>query len=310
LANILSLAESRVTPESPSSFIFLGDFVDRGVHDHETLLLLFRLMMEHPERVCIIPGNHDIDLKFDESMNRFRVTIEPAEYCDALNAALQRATPDARERIELARAFMRFCASRPKALFFPDGTLFSHGGFPHLDVQKDIQSLADLCLPRCLDDFLWARIAETAKTKRPNRGSRGHEFGWDTFAQFCKVANDRLNLPVRRLVRGHDHVPDRWQEYPDYADNGVPVLTINAMGRVMEGELNRPGRPHPLPVVARCVNNHLPEVIQLPLDPSEVDRAFPKEGPRSVSTTNEPAPRSTEAEHAPTSAEQATEGRP
>ena len=111
--------------------------------------------------------------------------------------------------------------------------------------------------------------------KRPNRGSRGHEFGWDTLAQFAKLAAERLGLPVKRLVRGHDHVPDRWQQYPEYAENGVPVLTVNAMGRAMDGDPpRRDGRPHPLPVVARCVPGHLPEVVMLPLNSAEVDTAF------------------------------------
>jgi|GEM_PF-2535536 len=275
LANIISHAESLATPAHPAHFIFLGDFVDRGIHDHEALLLLFRLMMDHPQRVCIIPGNHDIDLKFDESTSRFRVTIEPAEYCESLNASLRRDTPADRERVQLARAFIRFCAGRPKALFLPDGTLITHGGFPHTDAQKDISTLTDLCQPKCIDDFLWARIAESARVKRPNRGSRGHEFGWDTLVQFSRLATERLGLPVRRLIRGHDHVTDRWQEYPEYAENGVPVLTINAMGRLLDGEpTRRDGRQHPLPVVARWKPNYLPEVVVLPLDPAEVARAF------------------------------------
>lgn len=275
LANAIAYAESLATPEQPAHFLFLGDFVDRGIHDHETLLLLFGLMMGHPERVCVIPGNHDIDLQFDEKSERFRVTIDPAEYCEALNAAIGQNAADAVERIALAWAFIRFCAGRPKAVFLPDGTLFTHGGFPHIDEQKEIKVLADLCRPRCLDDFLWARIAESARVKRPNRGSRGHEFGWDTLAQFAKLAAERLGLPVKRLVRGHDHVPDRWQEYPEYAENSLPVLTINAMGRALDGDpTRRDGRPHPFPVIARCVPNHLPEVVLLPLDPAEVDRAF------------------------------------
>lgn len=275
LANAVAHAELLAAPNEPAHFLFLGDFVDRGIHDHETLLLLFGLLMAHPERVCVLPGNHDIDLLFDEKANRFRVTIDPAEYCEGLNAALARDAPDDRERVELARAFVRFCAGRPKAVFLPDGTLFAHGGFPHTDAQKDIAVLADLCRPRCRDDFLWGRIAESARVKRPNRGSRGHEFGWDTFAQFCTLAGERLDVPVRRLVRGHDHVPDRWQEYPEYADNFVPVLTLNAMGRALDGDSpRRDGRPHPLPALARYVPNHLPDVILLPLDPAEVDRAF------------------------------------
>jgi hypothetical protein len=275
LANVIAYAESRATPEQPACYLFLGDFVDRGIHDHETLLLLFGLMMAHPDRVCVVPGNHDIDLQFDKKTERFKVTIEPAEYCANLNAALTQNAPGAAERVALARAFIRFRAERPKAVFLPDGTLFTHGGFPHSDEQKEIKALADLCRPRCVDDFLWARIAESARVKRPNRGSRGHEFGWDTLAQFAKLAGERLGLPVKRLVRGHDHVPDRWQEYPEYADNGVPVLTINAMGRALDGDPpRREGRPHPYPVVARYVPDHLPEVVLLPLDSAEVERAF------------------------------------
>lgn len=280
LANIIHFTESQAAPGRAPHYLFLGDFVDRGIHDHELLLLLFGLMMAHPGRVCVVPGNHDVDLQFDGSAQRFKVTIEPAEYCDALNAARARGAREDRARVELARAFVRFCAGRPRAVFLPDGTLVAHGGFPHTDAQKDIATLSDLCSARCLDDFLWARIAETARVKRPNRGSRGHEFGWDTLVQFAKLAGERMELPVRRLVRGHDHVPDRWQEYPEYAANGVPVLTLNAMGRALDGDPpRRDGTRHPLPVVGRYVPDQLPEVVVLPLDPTEVERALGRADP-------------------------------
>ena len=275
LANIIQATESLSNPE-PAHFVFLGDFVDRGVHDHETLLLLFGLMMRHPERVCLVPGNHDVDLIYGDATGRFHVTIAPAEYCDALTRALGSGAPDDRERVELAKAFVAFCATRPRAVFLPDGTLVAHGGFPHTDVQKDLQSRAGLCSARSQDDFLWARIAETARVKRPNRGSRGHEFGWSTLAQFAEVCA-RFDIPLRRFVRGHDHVPDRWEEYPEYANNGVPVLTLNAMGRALDGDApRRDGARHPFPVVGRCRDGHLPDVVRLPLDPAEVDRAFPR----------------------------------
>ena len=114
LANIIAYTESKATPGQPAHFLLLGDFVDRGVHDHETLLLLFGLMMTHPERVCVVPGNHDIDLQFVENYGRFKVTIEPAEYCEALNASVAHGTADAAERAALAKAFIRFCAGPPE----------------------------------------------------------------------------------------------------------------------------------------------------------------------------------------------------
>ena len=276
LANIIAHAE-RVNPEGaePPAFVFLGDFVDRGRHDRETLLLLFQLILKHPNRVCIIPGNHDIDLQWDEKAEKFRVTIEPAEYCERLNNLLRSTDEKDREEVEFAKLLIAFFRKRPKAAILPDGTLLAHGGFPHTDIQAAIKKPDQLGLQYCQNDFLWARIAETAR-KRPNRGNRGHEFGWETFNQFCKVSA-QIGVPVKRFVRGHDHILARWQYYPDYVEN--PVLTINAMGRRMDGEADTPDRQHPFPVMARYVPNTLPIVVQLPLDPREVNRAFGKENP-------------------------------
>jgi hypothetical protein len=277
LANIIAHAERTAEREGePPSFLFLGDFVDRGRHDHETLLLLFQLIRKDPRRVCVVPGNHDIDLQWDDKTGRFRVTIEPAEYCERLNACLREEDPASRERVELAKLLIPFWQSRPKAVILPDGTLFAHGGFPHTDMHASLRTPADLGHKNCVNDFLWARIAESAR-KRPNRGNRGHEFGWDTFAQFCKVTTQLGVPPIKRFVRGHDHVLNRWQEYPDYAEH--PVLTLNAMGWRMEGEADPAVGPHPFPVMARHVPNQLPLVWQLPLDPNEVNRALGKELP-------------------------------
>jgi hypothetical protein len=274
LANIIAYAEHVASSEgTPPAYMFLGDLVDRGRHDHETLMLLVQLILKDPTRVCIVPGNHDIDLQWDEKAGRFRVTIEPAEYCEHLNGLLGSNEPRAREEIEFAQLLIPFWRQRPKAVVFPDGTLFAHAGFPHSDMQTLLASPADLARAQCVNDFLWARIAETAR-KRPNRGNRGHEFGWETFAGFCKKTV-QIGLPaVKRFVRGHDHVPRRWQTYPEYAEH--PVLTINAMGRRMDGEPDPAEGPHPYPVMARVAANALPLVVQLPLDPNEVNRAFGK----------------------------------
>ena len=271
LANIIAHADRVAeTEKTPASFLFLGDFVDRGRHDHETLLLLFKLATSRPERVCIIPGNHDIDLRWDESARRFRVSIEPAEYCEWLNGVTTNEPAD-REEVELAKLFVRFCQERPKAVILPDGALFAHGGFPHTDTLASLNRPQDLADPKCLSDFLWARLSESPK-KRPNRGNRGHEFGWRDFAQFCQTMAEVVKVPVRRLVRGHDHYVERWRCHAEYAES--PVLTLNAMSRCMEGEPAPSTRSHPYPVVARYVRNQLPEVFELPLSAAEVDRAF------------------------------------
>jgi hypothetical protein len=283
LANILAHAERSAANGERPAFVLLGDFVDRGLHDHETLLLLFQLVMDHPERVCIIPGNHDIDLRWDDAANKFKVTIEPAEYCDRLNGLLGHDDPAAREEVELAQLLIPFWQSRPKAVVLPDGTLLAHGGFPHTDLHDALRSPANLGDPKCVSDFMWARLSESPK-KRPNRGNRGHEFGWKDFALFCKKSEEIGLPPVKRFVRGHDHVPVRWHRPRAYGD--CPVLTLNAMGRRMDTEPPPDNGAHPYPVMARHVPGQLPEVVLLPLDPVEVGKAF---GSNPARVTDTPA---------------------
>jgi hypothetical protein len=239
--------------------VFLGDLFDDGGYGLETLLRFFELVADDPGSVCLIAGNHDEALGYDGS--RFTATVSPSDFSELLNANL------AHEWITRAgKLAVRLFARAPRALFFPDGLLVAHGGFPLVDLHAGLLERHDWNDPRCLNDFVWSRAHPKARRKMPNRTTRGSQFGYEDFAAFCDVAT-RAGRPVTHMVRGHDHVDDRWAVYPAYAAH--PVLTTVALSRQLAREAYGPYER--VPTVARWTRDALPQVFRL-LVPGEIVR--------------------------------------
>jgi hypothetical protein len=267
LALEAALALARATdaaPDRPPRLVFLGDLFDDGGHGLEVLLRVFELVAESPATTCVVAGNHDEALAFDGE--RFTASVSPSDFADRLNA----------ERDEVATRAgalaVRLFAAAPRALFFPDGLLVAHGGFPLVDLHPALEAGGDWNDPRCLSDFVWTRAHPKARKKLPNRMSRGSQFGHEDFAAFCALAT-RLGRPVTHMVRGHDHVDDRWAVYPAYAAH--PLLTTNAMSRRLPRESFGPYER--VPTVARWVPGALPQVHRLRVPGALVRELYPED---------------------------------
>jgi hypothetical protein len=258
--------------------VFLGDLFDDEGFGLEVLLRVFDLIIETPELICVVAGNHDEALSYDGT--RFASTVEPSDFAEFLNASL------AHEWIERAgKLAVRLFARAPRALFFPDGMLVAHGGFPLVDLHPKLIDSGDWNDPACLSDFVWTRAHPTARKKLPNRFSRGCQFGYEDFAAFCAVATG-LGRPVSHLVRGHDHVEERYAVYPAYQAH--PLLTTVALSRRLPRE--NIGPHERVPTVARVSERALPEVHRLHIPADIIRDVYPVPAPEDgvgVQTTGE-----------------------
>lgn len=248
--------------EAAPNIIFLGDVFDDEGFGFEVLLRIFELILAAPDRVCVIVGNHDEALAYDG--NRFASSVSPSDFADFLNANL------AHEWIERAgKLAVRLFAQAPHALFLPDGLLVSHAGFPLSDLHARLEETGDWNDPACLSDFTWTRAHPTARRKMPNRYTRGSQFGYEDFGVFCDLAA-RLGRPVTHMVRGHDHVEERYAIYPAYKVH--PILTTVALSRRLPREAFGP--PERVPTIARFVEGALPQVHRLHIPPDIVGAVF------------------------------------
>jgi hypothetical protein len=215
--------------------------------------------------LCLVAGNHDEALGYNGS--RFTATVSPSDFSDFLNENL------AHEWMGRAgKLAVRIVAGAPRALFFPDGLLVAHGGFPLRDLHERLAHTGDWNDPQCLIDFVWTRAHPRARKKLPNRTSRGSQFGYEDFAAFCELSAT-AGRPVTHMVRGHDHVEQRYEIYPAYARS--PILTTVALSRRLARELFGPFTR--APTVARWIRGSVPQVYRLHIPEEYVRRCYPEQ---------------------------------
>lgn len=246
-----------------SRIVFLGDLFDDEGFGLEVLLRIFDLICDHPARICILAGNHDEALSYDG--RKFNSSVSPSDFSDFLNAHL-----DDDWIVRAGQLSIRLFVSAPRALFFPDGLLAAHGGFPLADLQVRLRSSGNWNDTDCLTDFVWTRAHPTARKKLPNRYTRGCQFGYEDFRDFCEFARS-LGRPVSHMVRGHDHVEERFAFYPAYAAH--PILTTVALSRRLSREFLGPYER--APTVGLYVEGCLPQVFRLHIPADLIQAAYP-----------------------------------
>jgi hypothetical protein len=240
--------------------VLLGDLVDDEGDAYALAIRVLRLL-QTGRSIVWIAGNHDEALQWHPE-GRFTAAVSPGDFADWLNGL---STPLS---TAVGRCFVESAARAPRALFFEDGLLAAHGGFPHADLLPTLDTAAALGSAAALQDFVWTR-AHRGRRKQPNRHSKGCQYGYVNFHEF-RARTGELGIAVERVVRGHDHEEQRFRILGEY-----PLLTINSLTHRLPRE---GGGYFRNACIARYRANELPQVHRLCLPEDVVRRVYPEPG--------------------------------
>ncbi|KAG9443830.1 hypothetical protein H6P81_015170 [Aristolochia fimbriata] len=202
-----------------ASYLFLGDYVDRGKQSLETICLLLAYKVKYPDKLFLLRGNHE-DSKvnkiygfYDECKRRFNVRLWKM-FTDCFNCL-------------------------PVAALVEEKILCMHGGLsPELQTLKQIDEIerpTEIPESGLLCDLLWSDPDPTVEGWGYNDRGISCTFGPDKLVEFL----DKNELDL--ICRGHQVVEDGYKFFatrrlvtifsaPNYGgtfDNAGALLSVN-----------------------------------------------------------------------------------
>ena len=263
----LSVIDSK-TPQA--TIVFLGDLFDRFEYGIEVVTRVVSLIIDRPGRILWIAGNHDDGLFFENGA--FGSKVMPSEFCQFLNQH--------KEYEELGIWLIELCKWLPRALFLPDGLFVAHGGCPSFDMNTfahsidEVNQLQDLENDKYLHSFIWNRLI-------PGQDDKSEpEVGKNDLIHFMERMEVLSGIPVKRMLRGHDHCKETRHEFFDSYYPQAPVLTLTTMSAWYLGtedsapELDRTMRKKSAttPAIAQFRRGDLPKVLTIDIPLSVVQQ--------------------------------------
>ena len=192
--DLLKILELGGNPEK-TKYLFLGDYVDRGMFSIEVILLLYCLKINFPTTIFMIRGNHE---------------------CRGMTTIISfRKECLKKYDLEVYEAFMDSFDCLPMACLLNNNFLALHGGLsPDMVTIKDISLMNRFMEPnrsglQC--DMLWSDPIDSEEGKiqelYKNNETRGcsYYFGSEAIKKFLKE-NDLVSL-----IRAHEAQKDGYK---------------------------------------------------------------------------------------------------
>ncbi len=205
--------------ESNIKVVFLGDYVDRGPQQVETLISLLLLKKQYPDKIVLLRGNHEPPPL---------LTPIPHDFIDVLEERY------GGEGLMVYRRCYKLFQRLPYMARIPGKILFLHGG-PPVDILKsksfeEAFSIGLLSVDDdILEDILWSDpIDEPSIEYAPSGRGAGHLYG-------PKITEKTLELSgTKYIVRGHEPVQGHLMNHRGRVitlfSSRIPVYGISRAG--------------------------------------------------------------------------------
>lgn len=202
--------------------IFLGDYVDRGEYQVETILFLMTLQLRFKDRVVLLRGNHeppDWLLPYPHDFPLYVRSRFPENWR------------------EIYRVFLEIFDKLPSVCVSESGIIMLHGGISVKKISLKFYRTPDKDM---LTEILW-NDPMNEEGYRPSYRGAGYLFGPDITAKFLN--ENSLSL----IIRGHE--PANGYHYrhggkiitlfsrvgPPYMNRRASMIKINLSGKYKKG---------------------------------------------------------------------------
>uniref|UniRef100_A0A7E4WAV6 Serine/threonine-protein phosphatase n=1 Tax=Panagrellus redivivus TaxID=6233 RepID=A0A7E4WAV6_PANRE len=214
----LRIAMHTIGEPGEMTYVFLGDYVDRGPQSIEAVCLLLALKIRHPHRVFLLRGNHE----------DYNTTLIYGFYDEC-----QRKYQDDTEQL-VFQNFIHVFNCMPFSALIGEKILCMHGGLsPDLEKLDDINTTIKrptmVPLHGLATDLVWSDPG--ACNVGWSQSTRGISFSYDdsVIEQFC------LRHKLDFIVRGHQITPEMQGSGYHFTQNGRMVTLFTAYNYLNSG---------------------------------------------------------------------------